>query len=97
MTPQEMIDVIQAYRDGKSVEYNNGDDIWIPIDMPTWNFNKFTYRVKPPELRPHYPALVKSPIMTHSVTGVLFGSEDEARGVIGFVRLATEYPPVMLP
>lgn len=156
MTPQEMIDVIQAYADGKEIERRSTGNArpkdWTPITTPAWNFASNDYRVKPPAamwqyyfmnvncttqseydknckcwwdegtgpcseaeyghynigltwrpanlpvtLRPHYPALIRSPMLSHSVTSVLFASEDDARHIIGFVRLATEYPPVMLP
>lgn len=100
MTPQEMISVIQAHADGKQIQMcRKGEDRWLDCvpPSPLFDFMNTNYRVKPPALRPHWPALVRSPIMSHSVTGVLFASDDEARDVIGFVRLATEYPPVMLP
>lgn len=97
MTPQEMIDVITAFRDGKPVETNDGGSDWWPVLSPQFNFHRYNYRVKPPALRPHWPALVRSIIMQHTVTSALFASDAEASHILGFVRLATEYPPVMLP
>lgn len=95
MTPQEMIDVIQAYRDGKLVETNDGGSDWWPVLSPQFNFNRFTYRIKPPVLRPHWPAVVRTPCMEYIVTAEVFPEDHPP--LQGYIRLATEYPPVMLP
>ena len=46
-----MIDVIQAYKDGKQIEYQpkNKSQSWITINDPTWNFKSFDYQVKQKE------------------------------------------------
>jgi len=44
----EMIDVLEAYRDGKEIEgrrFNN--DVWEKCDLPAWCFSEFNYRIKP--------------------------------------------------
>ena len=48
MTNEEMIEVIQAYADGKKIEYKalNFDYNWEVINEPPWNFSKYSYRVK---------------------------------------------------
>lgn len=102
MTPQEMIDVITAFRDGKPVETNDGGLDWWPVLSPQFNFHRYSYRVKPPELRPHWPVLVKQSGIT-MVPPELFSDISEANiywekaGSFTVIRLATEYPPVMLP
>lgn len=52
-TTEEMIEVMQAYVDGKTVEcctINTGDD-WCAIHYPSWDWSCCDYRVKP---EPHY-------------------------------------------
>lgn len=40
--------VIAAFGEGKDVQYNNGYDEWITVDVPTPNFNPiFKWRIKP--------------------------------------------------
>lgn len=50
MTTQEMIEILQAYDRGEEIE--SGDkirDFWVDLTSPSWNFNKFDYRIKPKE------------------------------------------------
>jgi hypothetical protein len=49
MSPDEMIAVIQAYKEGKKIEYWSAvADDWLPVTpFPTWNFYREKYRVKP--------------------------------------------------
>jgi len=47
MTEQEMIEVLQAHIDGKTIEIKAGDIGWLEIKYPDWNFGRSTYRVKP--------------------------------------------------
>jgi len=49
----EAIRVMQAYVDGKEVQYEVPNKEWITTDQPAWNFISYTYRIKPtPVLRP---------------------------------------------
>ena len=49
----EAIRIMQAYVDGKEVEYERPDGIWTIINNPCWNWNSQEYRIKPaPVLRP---------------------------------------------
>jgi hypothetical protein len=44
---------MQAYVDGKEVQYEVPNKEWITTDQPAWNFISYTYRIKPtPVLRP---------------------------------------------
>ena len=50
---KEAIRIMQAYVDGKEVEYERPDGIWTIINNPCWNWNSQEYRIKPtPVLRP---------------------------------------------
>ena len=49
MDIDSMIEVLQAYKDGKKIQYlylNQGDD-WCDTPDPFWNFSAAEYRVKP--------------------------------------------------
>lgn len=54
-TIEEMIAVMTAYNEGKTIQYANvwmGD--WEDLDDPHWDWSKFDYRVKPEsKLRPY--------------------------------------------
>ena len=50
---KEAIRVMQAFVDGKEVEYERPDGIWMIINSPAWNWHSQDYRIKPtPVLRP---------------------------------------------
>ena len=55
MTREEMKDllpIMQAFADGKTIEYSSDGDLWIETDTPTWCSDKF-YRIKKePQYRP---------------------------------------------
>ena len=56
MTVQEIREaakVMEAYANGKKIQYLNDDNEWINTPYPLFNWGKFTYRVKPePKYRP---------------------------------------------
>ena len=55
MTREEMKDllpIMQAFADGKPIEYSSDGELWIETDTPTWCSDKF-YRIKhEPKYRP---------------------------------------------
>ena len=55
MTQEEtkkLLPIMQAFADGKPIEYSSYGDLWIETDTPDWCSNKF-YRIKPePKYRP---------------------------------------------
>lgn len=55
MTTAEMIAVMQAYKDGKSIECaDKGGTNWKKLPNPVWNWDRFDYRVKPESnIRPY--------------------------------------------
>lgn len=56
MTTKEKIAIMQAYEDGKAIQYLYYG-VWTDIDVPCWNWAKCQYRVKPePKLRPYKDA-----------------------------------------
>ena len=49
---KELLPVMQAFADGKTIEYSNDGDLWNETDTPTWCSDKF-YRIKKePQYRP---------------------------------------------
>ena len=49
----EAIRVMQAFVDGKEVQYEVPNKEWITTDQPAWNFKSYNYRIKPTaKLRP---------------------------------------------
>jgi hypothetical protein len=49
----EAIRIMQAFVDGKEVQYEVPNKEWITTDQPAWNFISYTYRIKPTaKLRP---------------------------------------------
>lgn len=58
MNIDEMIDVMKAYKDGKTIEHRLrtiiGDEWGVIEEIPCWDFSYFDYRVKPePKYAPY--------------------------------------------
>lgn len=61
MTTKEMIEIMQAYEDGKIIEYRlkntKEDEPWVLISKPCWDWDKCDYRIKPKDsYRPYMDA-----------------------------------------
>jgi len=55
-TTKEMIEVMQAFVDGKKIEFRIGQGLWFDADSPNWDWISSDYRIKPePKLRPWKP------------------------------------------
>lgn len=57
MTDQEVIDIVTAHRDGKTIQHKNrrhGNqwEDYLPNTTPSWSFHDYLYRVKPDEKPP---------------------------------------------
>ena len=49
---KELLPIIQAFAEGKTIEFINDDGEWEEVDYPTWG-KSFVYRIKPePKYRP---------------------------------------------
>lgn len=45
-TIDEMIEVMQAFSEGKKIEMGDGSvDHWIPVEHPMWNWGSMDYRI----------------------------------------------------
>lgn len=102
MTHEEMISVIKAHAEGKAIEVLIPGSIdWHVTTNPSWNFSGCDYRIKtePLKLVPHWPAINKNEAgMRAFTTDRLYSNEVDAKidWKDRFIRLATEYPPIML-
>lgn len=48
MKTEEMIEVMQAFVDGKAIEFRpEGSDEWGDVPKPVWDWSCFEYRIKP--------------------------------------------------
>ncbi len=56
MDHEAMIEVIQAHKDGKQIQFTEtGDERWTDYALgcdPTWNFGAYDYRIKPEKKKP---------------------------------------------
>ena len=49
---KELMPIIQAFAEGKTIEFRNSHGEWEEVDYPTWG-KRFNYRIKPePKYRP---------------------------------------------
>lgn len=107
MTPQEMKDVLEAYLQGKKIQFRNISKLanWVDALQPLFNFGQFDYRVKPPEIKlvPHWPAITLSNAGNFIISGVLYRSKEHyleknpgPTNEKRFQRLATEYPAITI-
>ena len=70
MTPKEIIDVVQAFEEGKEIEFlgKHTNNKWKTVETPGWNFDLFDYRVKQKE-KELYQYLIHNPqINTYKTT-----------------------------
>ncbi len=56
MTHDEMIEIIQAHKDGKQIEFRKSvsKDSWTTLTSAAFDFVPFTYRVKPNQKKTLY-------------------------------------------
>lgn len=56
MTPEAIIEIVQAFIDGKKIQFchigdfdieNPTRNVWKILNAPSWDFSSFYYRVKP--------------------------------------------------
>ena len=65
MTPQDMIDVIQAYKDGKQIEFKSREPNsknWETTNCPSWSFTTTMYRIKQKKEKELYQYLIHNPL-----------------------------------
>ena len=84
MSPQEMIDVIQAHKDGEQIQFlhktekPSSDNCWIDAKTPTWNFTSYNYRIKPKAPKTMHQYLLYSPSQQYVNTNGFYSSIEDA-------------------
>ena len=70
MTPQEIINVVQAFEEGKEIEYlgKHTNNKWRTVETPGWNFDLFDYRVKQKEKELYQYLIYKSQTNSYQAT-----------------------------
>lgn len=106
MPKHKHYDVIVAWANGEQIQWRDRGALeWEDISSsPMGWHNLVEYRVKPKEIKliPHWPAIINSG-PTARITQNVYSSIEEAKRTIHpefgrqLLRLATEYPPIMLP
>ena len=100
MTPDEMIAIINACKEGSIIERDSFDEHWIEVYSHTFNFANFRYRVKstPREEVKLYKALVLSSDGYIEESIRYYDNLENAQKAfinIPVLRLMTEYPITM--
>jgi hypothetical protein len=97
--PQELFEALEM---GKIVEVRvpEEEDDWFRWLGFNWDAT-FEYRIREPELVPHWPAVIKEEY-SYWISDNLFASLEEAKERYEdygskAIRLATEYPAILLP
>jgi len=74
MTPQEMINVVQAFEEGKEIEYRekNSKIPWKVALTPCWNFHNYNYRVKQKEKELYQYLIYNSKLNNYQVTFLFY-------------------------
>lgn len=98
MTLKEMIEVLQAAERGEKIEFrhkDSRDSRWHEMALCEFNFYAVEYRIAPkrePKMVKHWPVVYMCDGVFHVSTQLYVVTP------VGFdSRLATEYPPIMLP
>ena len=84
MSPQEMIDVIQAHTHGKQIEFLHktenplSKNCWIIAKTPTWNFTSYNYRIKPKAPKTMHQYLLYTPSQQYVNTSGFYSSIEDA-------------------
>ena len=94
---KDLLPIIQAFAEGKTIEFRNSDGEWDEADSPTWG-KRFIYRIKPePKYRPF-----KSQddcwqeMLKHQPFGWLKSKKDGRLRCIGEVSWSDEFGTVYI-
>ena len=44
---KELLPIIKAFSEGKTIQYSNNDKKWVDIESPSFNYEPSLYRIKP--------------------------------------------------
>lgn len=93
MTPDEIIEVVQAHKDKKTIQWAYPyKDEWVDVEVPSWNFEKVRYRVKPAE-----PAKIKLCAFIHREEGGIIWRFDCVGPSSNWIRVPELDKEITLP
>ena len=101
MTTEETrkaVKVMEAYANGKKIQYLNGIDGWVETSRPVFNWAKYFYRVKPePKYRPFKSQEgCWNEMLKHQPFGWVKSKVKGYFHLIGLVQWASELEDVMI-
>ena len=94
---KELMPIIQAFVEGKTIEYREYDGAWKEAHTPTWSSRLF-YRIKPePKYRPFKTKEeCWNEMMKHQPFGWVKSKDKGYFHLIGLVQFASELEDVMI-
>lgn len=70
---KEMIEIMQAYVDGKPIEFRDNSRVWMYVQSPVWDWNAYDYRIAQiPDSIDWSHVNPEFKFMARSVTGEVF-------------------------
>ena len=94
---KELLPIMQAFVDGKKIEYSNDGEDWIETETPTWDTD-YVYRIKPqPKYRPfETQGECWDEMLKHQPFGWVKSKDKGYFHLIGLVQWASEFEDVMI-
>ena len=89
MTYDEMIAVLRAHKEGKTIQSKLGKE-WADVADPTWNFGTVEYRVKPEDLK-------KVKMLCWYDGTYLYWVKKEREKSLNWIRVPSEDEEIELP
>ena len=94
---KELLPIMQAFAEGKTIEYREYDGEWKEARTPTWN-SRFFYRIKPePEYRPFKTKEeCWNEMLKHQPFGWVKSKDKGYFHLIGLVQFESEFEDVVI-
>lgn len=94
---KEMLPIIQAYAEGKTIEYRGSGGAWKVAHTPTWSRHLF-YRIKPePRYRPFKTQEeCWNEMLKHQPFGWVKSKDKDYFHLIGLVQFESEFEDVII-
>ena len=94
---KELLPIMQAFVDGKKIEYSNDGEDWIETETPTWDTD-YVYRINPESM--YRPFKTKeecwNEMLKHQPFGFVKSKDKGYFHLIGLVQWSSELEDVMI-
>ena len=94
---KELLPIMQAFVDGKKIEYSNDGEDWIETETPTWDTD-YVYRINPESM--YRPFKTKeecwNEMLKHQPFGWVKSKDKGYFHLIGLVQWSSELEDVMI-